>query len=157
GGIDSLEHSNISILDNTLTDAHGAIVMLRGDNLKILRNDMSRGGQLGVGLARAADSLVQGNRIHDNNTDDFAPAWEAGGLKSTRTTRLSIDHNEVYLNRGHGLWCDIDCQTVTFSDNRVHDNDNDGIKYEISRGARIYGNTVWNNGWAPPHGWGWGA
>jgi parallel beta-helix repeat protein len=33
---------------------------------------------------------------------------------------------------------------VTISNNKLHDNTAPGIQFEISTGARIYGNSVWN-------------
>jgi parallel beta-helix repeat protein len=158
GCIASDQHSGVTVSGNTLSETHGGVVgLFHGSNLKILRNDISHGGQIGVTMSGVTDSLVQGNRIHENNfRKDFNAGWEAGGMKSTHATHLSMDNNEVYLNRGPGLWCDIECQDVTFSNNRVHDNEANGISYEISHAARIYGNVVWNNGWGF-HSWGWGA
>ncbi len=71
-------------------------------------------------------------------------------------TRLTIDSNEVYGNNGPGLWCDGNCVDVTFSNNRVHHNARAGIFFEISDGAQIHGNAVWENGWTFTT-WGWGA
>ena len=46
GGIGNQSRSNFVLQDNVLSDAHGAIVSLGGgSNLKLLRNDISRGGQ----------------------------------------------------------------------------------------------------------------
>jgi parallel beta-helix repeat protein len=42
------------------------------------------------------------------------------------------------------------------TNNRVHHNDRDGIFFEISSGARIEGNSVWNNG-SGFAAWGYGA
>jgi parallel beta-helix repeat protein len=66
------------------------------------------------------------------------------------------EHNNVYSNYAHGIWCDIDCKNVTYSDNRVHDNDRVGLLFEISDGAKISGNIVWENGWGNANS-GWGA
>lgn len=157
GAISNGGHSNWTIRDCVLSDAHGAVVSLvAASGLRLLNNDISRGGQLGVHGWNATDVLVQGNRIHDNNTERFSYSWEAGGLKMCEMTRLTLDGNEVWGNGGPGLWCDIDCRDTTISNNRVHHNLVYGINYEISRSAKIFGNAVWENGWGF-HDWGWGA
>lgn len=97
------------------------------------------------------------NQIHHNNPNRaYDMEWEAGGGKATRSQRLTFEANEVYANRGPGLWCDIDCRTVTYRNNRVHHNEWAGIFFEISDGAVISGNRAWENGWSKPT-WGWGA
>ena len=158
GCINVDHNSGVTVLENTLSEAHGGVVGFRlASNLKLLRNDISYGDQEGVSMGRVTDSLIQGNRIHHNNSrNDFSTTWEAGGLKSGKNERVVFDGNDVYMNRGPGIWCDVDCRDVTYSNNRVHDNETEGIQYEISHGARIYGNVVWNNGWGFNR-WGWGA
>lgn len=157
GAIGNDDRSNWTLRNSVLSDAHGGVVSLTGgSSLRLLDNDISRGGQLGVHGYRATGALVQGNRIHDNNTEGFDPSWEAGGLKIVRHTNATLDGNEVWGNQGPGLWCDIDCTGAVISNNRVHDNTKPGIAYEISRSGRIFGNTVWRNGWENPD-WGVGA
>lgn len=157
GGLSNDGHSNWSVQDSVLSDAHGAVVSIHdGSNLNVLRNDVSRGGDLGIHGTAVNGALVQGNRIHDNAIDQFNPEWEAGGLKITASRHLSLDHNEVDGNAGVGLWCDIACADVTYSNNRVHDNRWQGILFEVSNGASIHDNTVWQNGRSRPF-WGWGA
>jgi parallel beta-helix repeat protein len=149
--------SNWTLQNSVLSDAHGAVVSVDGgSNNRVLYNDISRGGQEGVHMTGGAGMVVRGNRIHDNNVDGFEWHWEAGGLKATLENNLLLDANEVDHNRGPGLWCDIHCQHVTFSDNRVHDNTSAGIFLEISTGATIFRNMVWDNGHDHPV-WGFGA
>ncbi len=143
-------YSNWVVRNNALSDAHGAVVNLRGGTgNELLDNDVSRGGQLGL-HSGSAGYLVRGNRIHDNNTEDFNWAWEAGGFKAASTSGMVVDWNEIYNNKGNGMWCDVDCKDITYSNNRVHHNARRGIHYEISSGGKIFGNVVWENGWATP-------
>jgi parallel beta-helix repeat protein len=146
------------VQDNVLSEVHGAVVTLycpgRGNN-KILHNDIFRGGQLGIGGC-SSNTLIEGNWIHHNHTEDFFEGWEAGGLKMVLSENVTFDANEFYNNDGTGLWLDIDVKNVIISNNRLHHNQHAGIYFEISDGAKIFGNKVWENGWSSP-GWGWDA
>jgi Right handed beta helix region len=157
GAVWTGNRSNWTIVHNVLTDAHGTVVSLgSGNNIRLIDNDIARGGQLGVGAGNGAGNLIQGNRIHHNNIDGFDPQWEAGGLKAALTVDSIWEGNDVYANNGPGLWCDINCRGLTVSRNRVHDNVlAPGILFEVSDAARIFDNTVWSNGLGL--GWGWGG
>jgi parallel beta-helix repeat protein len=128
----------------------------RADGARLLRNQILRGGQLGVFLYQASNALIEGNRIGGNNTEGFDMEWEAGGLKAVSVAGLRVTNNEVDNNGGAGVWSDVDSSNITYTGNRVHHNSGAGLFVEISRGARISGNVVWENGWGAPA-WGWGA
>ena len=148
------EGHTVTIQDSVLSDAHGAVVSLSGAG-GLLRNDISRGGQLGV---HRGGRLVQGNRIHDNHTEDFDVGWEAGGMKAVAPD-ITVDGNEVYNNNGSGIWFDsvsLRSTDIVISNNNVHHNHGSGIFFEIGDRARIHANKVWENGWGDPN-WGWGA
>jgi hypothetical protein len=157
GAVSNDGHSNWTIQDSALSDAHGAVVSVHhGNNVQVLRSDISRGGDMGIHGTLVNVGLIQGNHIHDNNTDQFSPEWGAGGVKVTEVHDFTIDSNEVDNNAAPGLWCDISCQGVTIANNRVHHNQWQGIIFEISDKAAIHDNVVWQNGWNAPT-WGWGA
>lgn len=157
GAIYAEGFSNLTIKDCVLSDAHGLMVSFKGGSgLKLLNNELFRGGGHGGGASGARDVLIRGNHFHHNNTEDFSPEWSAGGSKSARLDGFIFDHNEVDYNGGPGVWCDIDCTKVVISHNRIHDNEQQGVFFEISDGAKIFGNRVWNNGWGF-YGWCYGA
>jgi parallel beta-helix repeat protein len=157
GAIANGGYANWTIANNVLSDAHGAVVSIdNATGLQVLNNDISRGGDLGIHGSQANGAIVRGNRIHDNNTEAFSPGWEAGGLKISQTSDLTIDQNEVYNNAGPGIWNDVDCYRVTISNNRVHHNAKQGIAYELSHNGHITGNVLYDNG-ASYTVWGWGA
>jgi len=147
-------YDNWTVQNNRLSDAHGAMVSLKGDvrhyatGLKILNNDLYGGGELGIHGVVTQGEIIQGNEIHHNNTEDFNILWwEGGGLKILYAKGLVVDSNRVYSNKGNAVWCDTDCLNVTISNNRIHHNFRRGIHYEISESAKIFGNVVWENGW----------
>ena len=90
------------------------------------------------------------------NTEDFSPGWSAGGSKSAILNGYVSENNTVNHNGGPGVWCDIGCTNVVIRNNRLHDNEQQGIFFEISNGAKIFGNKAWNNGWGF-HEWCYGA
>jgi parallel beta-helix repeat protein len=160
GGLqESSGFDRLTVRNSVLSDTHGAVVNFQGTiGSALLNSDVSRGGQLGVhvGGSFTIGVTIAGNRIHDNNTEGFQSGWEAGGLKAAVSTDLSLTGNQVYDNTGPGLWCDIDCHNVTYDGNRVHHNASAGIFFEISDGAVVANNKVWENGWGS-RAWGWGA
>lgn len=155
GAIENDGHANWTIEDNTLSDAAGADVFLNGAaGIQVLDNDIARGGQEGLSLDKTTGAIVRGNTVHDNNTELFDTAWEAGGAKITRSTDLTVDGNTFSRNFGAGLWLDMGCDRVTVSDNRADHNARTGIAFEVSHDGTITNNAVWENGWDKPASWG---
>lgn len=137
---------------NVLSDVHGTVVYLGGQGHHLVKNDISRGGVLGVGLG-GGNITIRSNRIHDNNTEGADPSWEAGGLKAARSDSVEVDRNEIDHNDGPAIWCDWDCDDWVISNNRVHHNGiNGAILYEVADGGLIHGNVLWENGWGDSDG-----
>jgi parallel beta-helix repeat protein len=154
-------YSNWVIRDNVLSDAHGVVVGLSGRpgigrNLQIINNDIFRAGCIGLANA-GSEVLIQGNKIHANNTEDFVSfGWGGSGVKIIPSCRnVTFDGNEVYNNNGVGVWFDTDVNDVIVSNNLVHHNLDAGIMYESSDSAKIFNNKVWENGFGFV--WVWGA
>jgi parallel beta-helix repeat protein len=158
GALSNDGHSNWMVRNSKLSDAHGAVVSMHdATNVRVVSNDISHGGDMGIHGTLVTNGLIENNRIFNNNMDAFNPAWGAGGVKITGVQQFVIDHNQVYSNFAPGLWCDISCSGVTIASNRVHDNTWQGIIYEISRQGSIHDNAVWQNGVdAPTFGFGAG-
>jgi hypothetical protein len=158
-----------NVVNNILSDAHGAVVSVRSRNADILNNEIARGGQLGI--HNPGDfSHVQGNHIHENNTERFCIAYgncvgystdgnstilptlvESGGVKiAGGQDNISVEDNVIDHNRGQGLWFDVQTHDMVIAHNRIHHNARRGIFFEISDGAKIFDNTIYENGWATP-------
>jgi parallel beta-helix repeat protein len=149
GAVAVLGASHVTLRNNQLAYARGAAVQAASDSdLSILNNDIHDNEQIGVVVWKSSNTLVQGNRIHNNNTKQFDWFWEAGGIKLSTDTNSTVDSNEIYSNTGYGLWCDIWCTDVSFTNNRVHHNALTGIYSEISERIHITGNAAWENGWS---------
>jgi len=116
-----------------------------GDAARVLNNKTHHNGQAGIGAYDAPDVLIEGNEIW-YNASLFDAWWGAGGLKVAYIRNSTIRNNYSHDNWGGGLWCDIDCNYVTFEDNLVENNEQFGIFYEISFNAVIRNNTIRGNG-----------
>ena len=162
GAISSNGYDDFVVEDSTLSDVHGAVISfvggLRG---KFLRSRALRGGQLGVHNSKGTVE-VRDSEIAYNNTEGYSASWEAGGAKFAGLLRggdvhsVVADHNHVHDNKGKGLWSDASARNVTFTNNRVHHNDRNGIQLELTDGGKVSGNVLWENGHKKPR-WGWGA
>jgi parallel beta-helix repeat protein len=128
-----------------------------GSGHRIIDSELTGCGKEGFFTNAVFDSSFVGNHIHHNNTAfGFDPFIEAGGGKSMDGARITFDRNDVHDNGGPGIWFDNGMHDVVVSNNRVYRNDQQGIFFEISAGAQIYGNAVWDNGWGFAR-WGYGA
>lgn len=159
--------SNWNIENNILSETHGAVLSVRSGEADILDNEISYGGQLGIHNP-GDHSLVRGNYVHHNNTENFciavesctgystdgnsrvsATLVESGGVKvAGRQSFVTVSSNEISGNHGNGLWFDVGTHNVTASSNRIHHNARRGVFFEISDGAKIFSNTIYENGWA---------
>ncbi len=128
-----------------------------GAKAHITNTELTGCGKEGYFLNGMSDSLLDHNKIHHNNMDR-AYDWfvEAGGGKTMASDGITFDANVVSYNRGPGIWFDEGATNATITRNKVHHNDREGIFFEVSSGAQIANNSVWNNGFGFAT-WGWGA
>lgn len=137
------ESFGATVENNGIYQSHGTGIRLWGGaSSNLVNNDIGWHGQIGMA---GAPYLIKGNFIHHNNTEGYQPGHEAGAFKVTGASSGLWENNEVYSNKGFGMWCDIGCSDVIIKNNRVYDNEWSGIDYEVSRKADIQGNLVWRN------------
>jgi parallel beta-helix repeat protein len=145
------------ISGNTIRLNHSRGIGFSCDTIRISGNRITTNGNLGIGGCCSKDALIENNEIDNNNYVHFEVGWEAGGVKTTRTTALVARKNNVHDNLGFGLWSDISAIFSIYDGNTVTNNSDGGILYEISHGASIIRNTVSGNGFKakgkPGGGW----
>jgi parallel beta-helix repeat protein len=158
GAVRVRDSSRFVFRNGHILRAAGACISIAGGSgHRVLDSELAYCGQEGFHGTGLTDTVFARNHIHHNNPDlAFDPYWEAGAGKITRSTRVTFEGNEVDHNRGPGIWCDIDCRSITIRGNRIYANEQSGIFFEISTGATITGNAVWENGWSRTSS-GWGA
>ena len=150
--------SRFTFNNGVARDSSTVCISLNGGTGHHVSNSEFTGcGKEGYFMNGVSDTLFSGNRIHANNTaHGFDPAVEAGGGKTMASQRVTFSGNDVYSNGGPGIWFDVGAVDATVTNNKTHDNERAGIFFEISNGATISGNAVWNNGFGFVA-WGYGA
>jgi hypothetical protein len=160
-----LSGSNINLLAANLSGGTGGCLGIEGGGpYRIDGSSFTSCGQAGIlahgdfsGVGRINGLTITNSRLLNNDTAHQQQFWEAGGIKIVAASNVTFGPgNEVAGNDGPGVWCDVDCSNFEVTGNRVHHNTYPGIMFEISDGAHIHGNAVWENGWSFVT-WGWGG
>jgi parallel beta-helix repeat protein len=145
-----------TVKNNILSDGHSAIISLaNAPSHKISGNKILRGGQIGIKGA-GSGSIIRSNEIAYGNTERYCYSaacglGEAGGVKFAANVRNTVfDHNVVHDNFGKGVHYDIDCSNNTASNNRIYDNARMGLHMELCYSGKIFGNVIYDNGYATP-------
>lgn len=146
--------SGWQIKDNEVRHNHGIGINVASASI-VTGNIVHHQGQLGMG-AEGNDSVVRDNEISFNGTAGYDIEWEAGGIKSWMTERLTLKHNYVHDNVGPGIWTDGGALDTTYEYNEVRDNWSAGLIHEISYDASIRHNEISGNG-KRGKGWAWDA
>jgi hypothetical protein len=162
-GILEVTGSDVVIDHVRATGSYWAGVRVTGQRVVLRDSEFDNNRQEGFNVSLpASDVTFLRDHIHHNNVAlTVSPTWEAGGGKGHVQKNLIFDGNEVDHNGGPGIWVDQTSPPYNpgtiIRGNRVHHNAYAGIMFEVSDGADIYGNAVWENGWGDKRGWGWPA
>ncbi|MGY4320620.1 hypothetical protein ACVWW1_009947 [Bradyrhizobium sp. JR3.5] len=147
------QDANGWVVENCELRLNSAAGIAVGSGTRIRDCDIHHNGQIGItGVGR--DVVIERNRVFANNTREFNPNWEAGGVKLAVSSNVVMRDNRVYDNRGPGLWCDIECRDVLYEGNIAEGNSEAGIFHEISFAAVIRNNKLRHNGLGKGGFWG---
>ncbi len=158
GNIEVSGTSNVTIANATVANSTGACISAdNSTNVTISGGLFMNCVQEGFHASAVTGLTITGARFTGNNAAGLVnAAWEAGGGKIAQSTNVTFTNCEVDHNGGPGIWFNVYDSGAVISNNRVHDNTDAGILYEISYNAHVFDNVVWNNGWANTT-WAWGA
>ena len=105
-------------------------------------------GDTGVALGWCTDCKIPNCSVMFNNTRHFEEGWAAGGIKNIpENVRCSVDGCEVAYNHGPSVWFDTANVACRITSNVIHDNESNGIHYEINEGGGLIANNlIFSNG-----------
>jgi hypothetical protein len=148
---------NVSALHNAWAG------LLVADGMHILGGHYNDNDQLGIGGNEATrivlDGLdsdpntIDGPELARNHTLHASCLWEAGGMKWD-FGQVIIRNAYVHDNDCRGLWADINAHDALIENSLIEHNRAEGILYEISHGAVIRSNQIYDNGYGAD-GWYW--
>jgi hypothetical protein len=148
---------NVSALHN------GWAGLLVADGMHILGGHYNDNDQLGIGGNEATgivlDGLdsdpntIDGPELARNHTLHASCLWEAGGMKWD-FGQVTIRNAYVHDNDCRGLWADINAHDALIENSLIEHNKAEGVAYEISHGAVIRNNQIYDNGYVAS-GWYW--
>ena len=145
--------------DVTVEWTNGCGLSLAG-NGHVLRRVVSRhNGQMGGG-GSSRDFVMEDCVFADNNRKGYSTAWEAGGVKITRSRDGVVRRCAFLRNRGPGLWLDIGNRNALVTECYSADNTGAGIFVEISGWCTLTHNLCVRNGTGTDRdleGWGSGG
>ena len=144
-----------TVKNSVLSDGHAAIISLTGaPSHEILANKILRAGMLGIkGAGRG--SVIRSNEIAYGNTERYCydancGIGETGGVKLGLVSDTILDQNVVHDNFGKGIHYDVNCSNNIASNNRIFNNARVGLHMELCYSGKMFGNTVYQNGYATP-------
>lgn len=134
--------NNVTIENVIVTDNAMRGIGVAGDGVTVRSTTVTNNGQLGIGAHATARLSILNSDVSGNNTEHFRSAPEAGGIKVTESTDVTIRGGEANDNDGNGIWIDNSSVDVDIVDNHVIANTDLGVHYEISGRGIIADNLV---------------
>lgn len=131
---------NVRVSQNATT---GLLVV--ADHVTVAKSTFADNGLAGVRGSEAYYLDFTDNVVRHNNTEHFNYAPTAAGLKFTRSRHVRIERNNFVRNIATGIWMDESSYDVDVVGNRVVDNRNHGISFELSEKVNVSNNVVAGN------------
>lgn len=113
---------------------------------RVRRVTSSRNGLLGVQVNYADDLRLESARIDHNNQEHFKYSPVSGGIKATRSRKVTVTGSVIVDNAGKGVWMDESVYDITLTGNRILRNADHGVSLELSAKAVVAGNVISGNG-----------
>lgn len=125
--------------------AAGTVVALGGaEDLSIERGNIHHGGMAGIHSNDGALTVTD-TPVHHNNSERYNDSWAAAGIKATDSVSLTVESSRIYANLADGIWTDTAAEDVLIEGNRISRNLKAAAHIEITDGARVLNNVMWEN------------
>ena len=96
---------HVTVEDCVVENCHGRGLSVAGEDVTVRYCYLRWNGASGAG-GQLTNSLFEGNVLDGNTTLGHSHGWEAGGVKFTRSSGLTVRGCAFVNNNGPGLWFD---------------------------------------------------
>ncbi len=145
-------------IDNNVNGSARAYGVRIGSAMVLRGNSIHHNGWLGIAGYKAVNTLIEGNEIYANPPASFNDTiGEAANIKLFECGSITIRNNFVHDGPFKGIWVDTMTPDVTIEGNRVVNQGEAGIWYEVSYRGTIRNNSIENAGYNSSYSSGWVA
>ncbi len=134
-----IDHNDISYNGLIGLDING------NSNVTVSNNTIQGNAQVGIEGSHTSHVTIANNNISNNNTGNFDVSAAAGGLKFTDASYITVSQNWVSGNQSNAVWFDVNSSNITVVRNTVLHNKCYGIYFELANSEIIAGNVVHDN------------
>ena len=139
-----VENNEIDRNSNGASRAYGIRI---GGGWVLRANTIHHNGWVGIAGYRAVDSLIEGNEVYANPPDVFEDnVGEAANIKLFECGRITLRNNYVHDGPFLGIWLDRSQPEMLVEGNKVLNQGDAGIWFEVGYKGVIRGNYVENAG-----------
>lgn len=141
--------NSLTFENNTFAQgASRGLVLTHSANSVIRGNAFINNGLQGFGSHQGDHLLFENNKVIGNNTARFiftGGQGNAGGVKITNSSDVTVRSNLFKQNIGTGMWFDLSCDDLKITSNTFSQNAGHGLDLELSAHAIIASNLSVNN------------
>ena len=155
--IGAKDTNNLTVVNNTFTDFHKAVVVERGINANVSNNDISGIASDGINMSSVTNGKILNNHLHDFRSHantaahkDMIQIWSKGGENASKN--IDIKGNILNSAAGtytHGIMLKSENgklhQDFVIENNLIYNAFTHGITLNHIRGASVQNNTVLHN------------
>lgn len=144
--------NDAKVMNTEVRHTHATgIQVINAARAQLVNNNLHHNGQVGAQVYLASQTEISGNTIEANNAFGYCRIdGAAGGLKVVDSAATLVSLNDVKDNLAVGVWFDRDNKGGTITRNLIRNSFSDGVRFEISSGAKIDHNVVVRNALGSP-------
>ena len=120
--------------------------LFAGASSIVRNNHIHNNGQLGISGFQANNALITINEVDHNGSPQYVTN-EGGGIKFFKGTNITVSNNKVHDNDGDGIWFDTDITGSTITGNTLANNVDatnhaESIAVELACNDMVTSNTI---------------
>jgi parallel beta-helix repeat protein len=139
GSYATIQYTNLNYNGQIGLDINGV------SHVTVQHCSMTHNGEVGIEISWSNNLTIQYNNVSNNNTGNYNVSYAAAGMKGTDVSYVTVRGNWVADNNSNAIWFDVNSTHITIVANQVLRNRCYAIYFELTDGPLVVGNVVYNN------------